>query len=87
MMKQFILNILFWLIGKLGAEVLTLPAFMRALVADAEVVVTEVEQMPGLLSGEYRFSVALGKLWKRHPEASKRDCALAIEIAIYNGVI
>lgn len=86
-MKQFILNILFWLINKLGADVLTLPNSMQALVVDAESVVTEVEQMRGLLSGEYRFSVALGKLWKRHPESTKRECALAIEIAIYNGVI
>lgn len=86
-MKQFILNILFWLIKKLGAEILSLPDSIQSLVVDAETVVTEVEQMPGLLSGEYRFSVALGKLWKRHPEATKRECALAIEIAIYNGVI
>ena len=86
-MKQFILNILFWLIAKLGAEVMTLSDSIRLLIPEAEAVVVEVEQMPGLLSGEYRFSVALGKLWKRHPEASKRDCALAIEIAIYNGVI
>ena len=86
-MKQFILNILFWLMKKLGAEVMTLSDSIRLLIPEAEAVVVEVEQMPGLLSGEYRFSVALGKLWKRHPEASKRDCALAIEIAIYNGVI
>lgn len=86
-MKPFILRILYWLLSMLGEETMTLPDHMRRLILEAEKVVVEVELLPGLLSGEYRFSVALGKLWKRNPTVSKRHCALAIEIAIHNGAI
>lgn len=54
------------------------------LLDDAKIVAEHVDgQFPGT-SGEYRRAQGLRMLMNRHPEARERDCALALELAVYH---
>ena len=86
-MKRYLVRLAIWLLEKCGYKVVYLSPGMQELVEKAFPVVQATELIPGVISGEYRFSVALGKLWKHNPQFTKRECGLAIELAIQRGAI
>lgn len=87
-MRKVLFVIASWILERiLGYRLIYVSGEMETLIGKADYIVRETEKIPGVISGEYRFSVALGKLWKRNPKFSKRDCALAIELAIQRGAI
>lgn len=87
-MRKLLFRIASWILEKyLGYTVIYLSPDTEKLVEAAFPIVQDTELIPGVISGEYRFSVALGKLWKYNQQFTKRDCALAIELAIQRGAI
>ena len=52
------------------------------LAASARMFVEHVQRGFAGQSGEFRRSQALRALMNRHPEATERDCALVIELAV-----
>lgn len=87
-MRKLLFRIASWILESyLGYTLFYLSKDTMELIEKARAIVQETELIPGVISGEYRFSVALGKLWKYNPRFTKRDCALAIELAIQRGAI
>ncbi len=79
MMKRFLL----WLARWTGLGFMWIDP---RLIRKAELVVLDVEAIPGVISGDYRRCEALGRMVKRD-DVSKRDAAMAIEYVIRQGVI
>ena len=79
-MRKFLL----WLFRLTGIGFIRVP---RAEARRVEAVVLRVEAIPGVVSGDYRRSIAMGLMLKRHPKTDKRDAAMAIEYVIRQGVL
>jgi hypothetical protein len=77
-------KLLWWLASKFG---ICLVKISPELVRAAYKTVQEVENIPGILSGDYKRCEALGRLIKRGPKGSKRDKAMAIEYVIRRGAV
>lgn len=85
MIKRWMVVIGLWLARKGGwEEVQPLPLLPvpldQAIFASAQLLVAQAEGMK--VSGEYRRREVLRGLMNRHPDATVKDLALAIELAV-----
>jgi len=89
-MKPKLIQFLFWLLTKLGAEYYRekpepvrgypLPKSVTDLIPEAHFYVARLDQARE--SGEWKKHQAYAAMIKNHPESAKRDISLAIEIAV-----
>lgn len=61
-------------------QVIAVPHISKALLDSAREITAQAESMGG--SGEYRRAQAMRAMLNRHPDASERACALAIELVL-----
>jgi len=80
-MKELLINLLLYLLGKLGYEFYAANIAPKILLA-AEVATAEAERKGGAKAGEAKRAQALRMMLNLVPDASHRDIALAIELCL-----
>ena len=80
-MKERLINLLLYLLGKLGYELYAANIAPEILLA-AGIATAEAERKGGARSGEAKRAQALRMMLNLVPEASQRDIGLAIELCL-----
>ena len=81
-MKNLLVRILTWCLKKFGCYTVVIPPSCVGLIPTAKKGFIKVEATRGVVSSEFKHSLCFAWIMKRHPEATKRDAALAVELAV-----
>ena len=81
-MKNYLIRILTWCLKKLGCYMVVIPRSCVELLPTAKRGVVKVDATRGVISSEFKHALCFAWTIKRHPTATKRDVALAVELAV-----
>ena len=83
MIKRWIRTFAYWLLRKVGTDLVPIPEDVRDALPLAGGLVHYYEQKyDGNQSGEFKRNTAYGQMRKKYPQMAHHDVGLAIELAI-----
>ena len=77
------LKIFNYILRLFGISLVALPAIPKAVIESTRMILLQTAEMEG--SGEFRRAQAMRAIMNIHPDATQRQIALAIELAINGG--
>ena len=81
-MKTYLIRLFVWCLRKLGCYMVVIPPSCVELLPTAKRGVIKVNATRGVVSSEFKHALCFAWTMKRHPGASKKDAALAVELAV-----